>query len=81
MPLTEADYREPKFIKIDERYPMSYDEDDKYNEICPRHEAARYRGSEGREGGWKLPGYNPSHNSISIEKINIRSDDMQLRPY
>ena len=81
MPLTEADFREPKFSRQEERYPMSRNKDDRYNEICPRHDVARYRGNEGREGGWKQAGYNPNHNSTSVEKMSIRTESVQLKSY
>ena len=81
MPKSEAEFREPKFIRIETRYPMSLNKDDRYNEICPRHEAGRYRGSEGREGGWKFPGYNPNSNSLRTETINVRAEDLQFKPY
>lgn len=80
MPISEDEFREPKWVKLKERYPMSYVEDDKYNEFPPRHAAHRHPGDKGREGGWKTAGYNPNHNSISIEKITIRSDTIQLKP-
>ncbi len=81
MPISEDAFREPKWIKLRDRYPTSYVADDKYNEINPRHDAGRYPGEEGREGGWKQAGYNPNHNSIALERITIRSDTIQLKPY
>jgi len=81
MPISIEEYATPSFIRYKERYPLSYDKDDRYNEINPRHYASRYQGSEGREGGWKQAGYNPHHQTTSIERIRIRSDDLQLRPY
>ena len=81
MPIPISAYAEPKFERIRERYPMSYDKEDRYNEICPRHFASRYPGNEGREGGWKQPGYNPSHQTVTIERIRVRSDNITLRPY
>jgi hypothetical protein len=81
MPISEDEFREPKWIKLRERYPMSYDSTDRFNEVNPRHPANRYPGDEGREGGWKQAGYNPNHNSITIERIQVRSDSIQLKPY
>jgi len=81
MPVSVDEYRVPRWIKIPDRYPMSYNKNDRFNEVCPRHEATRYPGEEGREGGWKQAGYNPNSNSTSIEKINLYSDNIQLRPY
>jgi hypothetical protein len=80
MPLSLDDFRNPKWTKLEKRYPMSYDEKDKYNEVNPKHEAKRYPGDEGREGGWKQAGYNPNHNSTTVERIVVRSDNIQLKP-
>ena len=81
MPISIDEYATPKFTRIAERYPMSYDKEDRYNEINPRHCAARYSGDEGRDGGWKQPGYNPNHNSTTVEKIRIRSENITIKPY
>jgi len=81
MPISMEEFSNPKFIKYQERYPMSYSKLDKYNEICPRDYPPRYQGSEGREGGFKFAGYNPNHQSTRIEKFRIRSDDITLKPY
>jgi len=81
MPVPISAYAEPKFERMKERYPMSYNKEDRYNEVYPEHCAGRYQGSEGREGGWKQPGYNPNHQTPSIEKIRVRSDNIIVRPY
>lgn len=81
MPVDISEYATPQFIKIQERYPLSYYKEDRYNEINPRHEAGRYPGDQGREGGWKQAGYNPNHQSTRIEKIRIRTDNITLKPY
>lgn len=81
MPISIDEYKQPSFVKLQDRYPMSYDKTDRYNEICPRNFAGRYRGEEGREGGWKLPGYNPNHQSTRTERITIRSEDITIKPY
>lgn len=81
MPIPIEEYRTPSWIKIEERYPWSDDKEDRFNEICPRHYAGRYRGDIGREGGWKEAGYNPNHNSTTIETLgNIRRDNIILKP-
>ena len=81
MPIPISDFANPAWIKHQERYPMSYTKEDRFNEINPRHEAGRYPGEEGREGGWKQAGYNPNHQSTSLERIRVRSDNITLRPY
>ena len=81
MPISEEEFRNPSWIKFRERYPMSYDKQDKFNEINPRHNAQRYQGDVGRDGGWKYAGYNPNHQTTRTETFNIRTDDIQLKPY
>lgn len=81
MPISIEEYKKPMFVRHKNRYPMSYNEDDKYNEINPRHEVKRYQGPEGREGGWKQAGYNPNHQSTTLERITVRSDNYTLKPY
>lgn len=81
MPISINEYATPKFIRLQDRYPMSYNKEDRFNEICPRHAVGRYRGNEGREGGWKQPGYNPHHQSTRTETIRVRSDDITVKPY
>lgn len=81
MPIDISEYATPKFIRLRDRYPMSYNKEDRFNEINPMNFAGRYQGDEGREGGWKQAGYNPDHQSTRIEKIRVRSDDITLKPY
>ena len=81
MPVSIEEYKTPTFERTQERYPMSYDKTDRFNEINPRHMAERYPGDQGREGGWKQAGYSPEHQSTRIEHITIRSDDVTLKPY
>jgi hypothetical protein len=81
MPISLDEFSNPKWIRYQERYPMSYVKQDRFNEINPMHFAGRYPGSVGREGGWKEAGYNPHHQSTRIEHFNIRSDDITLLPY
>lgn len=81
MPISIEEYSQPKFIKLRDRYPMSYDKEDRFNEVFPLNFAGRYPGDEGREGGWKQAGYNPNHQSTTIEKIRVRTDNITLKPY
>lgn len=81
MPISMDEFSTPTFIRLQPRYPMSYNKEDRFNEICPRDFANRYQGDIGREGGWKCAGYNPNSQSTRIEKIKIRSDSITLRPY
>lgn len=79
MPLSESDFRIPYFIKIRERYPMSYDKRAKYNTTNPRLNVERHGGV--RDTGWKQAGYNPNHNSTRVERINLFTEGITLKPY
>ena len=79
MPLSENDFREPKLTKYQTRYPLTTDKKDRYNTINPRTDMARYAGD--RDTGWKQAGYNPNHQSTRIERINLLSDEISLKPY
>jgi hypothetical protein len=81
MPISIEEFANPKFVKYQERYPMSYNKEDRFNEIFPMHFAGRYPGNEGREGGFKFGGYNSNSQSTRVERIKIRSDNITLRPY
>ena len=81
MPISIEEFSTPKLTRMQDRWPMSYDSDDRFNEINPMDCAKRYMGDEGREGGWKQPGYNVNHNTTNIERIRVRSDNITLRPY
>lgn len=81
MPISIEEYATPKFFRQQERYPMSYNKEDRFNEINPRHNADRYPGDEGRDGGWKQAGYNPNHQSTRVERVRVRSDDITLKSY
>lgn len=75
MPISIEEFREPSFIKHRTRYPLSEDKKDRFYkfETNPRS----YRGE-----GITFPqaGYNPNHQSIRVEKINLTTDDYTLKP-
>jgi len=79
MPIAESEFREPRFIRYRERYPMSYDKKDRFNTVNPRMSMERHAGV--RDSGWKQAGYNPNHQSTRVERINMTSDDITLKPY
>ncbi len=78
MPIDISEFSTPALTKLQQRYPMSYNKEDRFNEINPTQCAGRYQGSVGREGGWKMAGYN---HSTRIETFKIRSDNITLKPY
>jgi hypothetical protein len=75
MPISIDEYREPKWIRFRERYGVggSTNKKDRFYKFESNPRA--YRG-----GVFKQPGYNPNHQSISIEKVNLESDDITLKP-
>lgn len=81
MPVSESDYREPQFIKYQERYPMTYDKNARYTDtvVNPRLPAGRSNSIDGT--GWKVPGYNKNHNSTTVERVNLTTDSPTFRPY
>jgi hypothetical protein len=78
MPIDISEFATPILTRLQPRFPMSYNKEDRYCEINPMHFAGRYQGSSGKEGGWKMAGYN---HTTRVERIKIRSDDITLRPY
>jgi len=72
MPISIEEVRHPKWVRIEEKYPLSYNSDDRFLkfETCPRN----YRG-----GDFKQPGYNPNHNQIEVERVNINNDNLQFK--
>lgn len=81
MPISESELREPKFIKYQDRYPLSYDKNARYTDtiVSPRVFVGRSNSVDGT--GWKQPGYNPSHNSTTIERVNLISENPSFKKY
>lgn len=82
MPVQIEEYIEPKFLRYKERYPMSYNEKDRYlNTVSQGTPVERYNGDTQTRNGWKVAGYNVNHNSTRVERVNIRGDVGSLKPY
>lgn len=81
MPISEDEIRNPRFIKYQDRYPLSYDKTERYTAtvVNPKVFVGRSNSIDGT--GWKLPGYNPHHNSINTERLNLSTDSPTLKPY
>ncbi len=83
MPIAIEDYATPKWLKMRERYPFDEDKNYRYRNLTinPRTPIERYNGD--RDTGWKAPGYNPNHNSITIERVNTGVDTSatSFKPY
>ena len=80
MPISENEYREPKLVKYQERYPMSYNKNDRYTDTVVNPKVLQARSNSIDGSGWKQPGYNPNHNSVTIEKINLTIESPILKP-
>lgn len=76
MPISIEEYATPKWIRLRTRYTIAGIEDQKARFINHSDYPRNYRG-----GDIKQPGYNPNHQSTRIEKINLRTDDLTLKPY
>ena len=81
MPISENEYRFPTLVKYKERYPMSYNKNDRYTAtvVNPKIDQGRSNSLDG--SGWKQPGYNPDHNSTSLERVNLTNDSPTFKPY
>lgn len=73
MPIELSEFSTPSFIRYKTRYPLTEDRKDRFMTF---DNIRSYRG----EQGYKLPGYNPNHNSTRTEKINLFVDDYTLKP-
>lgn len=88
MPISISEFATPRFIKKRESYPWVTQKNYNYQNLTinPRHHAARYQNDQtGRiaVAGWKLPGYNPNHDSIRTEVFNPGTDttERSFKPY
>lgn len=71
MPISMDEFRQPRWIKYDAEATLARDDDERWYkfETDPR----------GWRDGFKQPGYNPNHDTTSVENVNINSDELQLR--
>lgn len=81
MPVSENEYREPQFVKYQERYPISYNKNDRYLDTVVNPRVFEGRSHGGARTEWKAPGYNPNHNSTTLERVNLTTDSPSFRPY
>jgi len=75
MPISEDAYREPSWIKFREGYTISRDTNKRSRFIVFGNHPRSYRG-----GDFKQAGYNPNHQSVRVEKVNLYNDDITLKP-
>ena len=76
MPVPIEAYARPELVKMRTRYPMTEDKKDRFPDY-----ANDYKRSWKSESGWKQGGYNPNHQSTRVEKVNLTTDEITLRPY
>lgn len=87
MPVDISEYAQPRWVRMQTRYPWVDEKNYNYRNLTinPRHFLARYNSDQVnvRDDGWKAPGYNSNHNSITIERVrtNIDTTNQQYRPY
>lgn len=76
MPIPIEAFREPKFIKHQTTYPLSYNKRDRFYkfETNPRS----YRGADDTVN-FKQGGYNPNHQSTRVERVNLYVDEYTLK--
>ncbi len=87
MPVSLAEYANPRWVKMRTRYPWVEDKNYNYKNmtIRPGTFLARYQTDHVnvRDDGWKAPGYEANHDSVTIERVNTRVDTTLKgrRPY
>ncbi len=81
MPISEDAYRTPKFFKHSDRYPLSDNKKDKFTGTVVNPKVTQGRANSEDGSGWRQPGYNPSHNSTTPERINLTTENLTLKKY
>jgi hypothetical protein len=87
MPIDISEYANPRWVRMRTRYPWTTEQNYPYRNLTinPRTPVQRYNTDlvNVRDDGWKAPGYNVNHNSITIERVNTGVDttNRQFRPY
>lgn len=76
MPISLDEYANPAWIRHRVGYTIAAIHDKKARFMNYENYPRDYRG-----GDIKRPGYNPNHQSTRIERINLTSDSLTLRPY
>lgn len=81
MPISEDEFRIPKFSSFSERYPLSANKKDKFTSTMVNPKVLQSRSNSNDGSGWKQPGYNPSHNSTTTEHVNLTAESPTFRKY
>ena len=74
MPIDISEFETPKFIKLKNRYPTTENRKEPFMHYAdyPRN----YRGAN----GIPTPGYDPSHNTVKVERVRLDVDDITFLP-
>jgi hypothetical protein len=87
MPIDISEYATPRWVKMRTRYPWVEERNYSYRNLTinPRTSLGRYNSDQvnTRTDGWKAPGYNVNHNSVTIERVPTNTDttNRTFRPY
>jgi len=81
MPISEDAFRKPTFTKYKERYPLSYDKNQRYTDTIVNPMVNQIRANSSDGSGWRQPGYNPNHNSTRTETVTLTTESPQFKPY
>ena len=87
MPIDISEYATPTWQRMRTRYPWVTEKNYNYRNLTirPGTELRRYNTDQvnPRSDGWKAPGYNVNHNSITIERVvtEVDTSNRQFRPY
>ncbi len=74
MPISEEVYREPSWIRYRKGWTIARQTNQRSRFMVFSDYPRNYRG-----GDFKTPGYNPNHQSVRVEKVNLYTDDLTLK--
>lgn len=81
MPISEDEFRTPKFSRLKDRYPLSYDKKARFTDTIVNPKVYHGRSNSTDGTGWKQPGYNPNHNSVTVERVNLNAENPTFKKY
>lgn len=81
MPISESEFRQPRLVKYQERYPMTYDKNARMTDTLVSAHVYVGRSNSIDGSGWKSPGYNVNNNSTTVERVNLTTENPSYKPY
>jgi len=75
MPISMDEYSTPSWIRYKEGYTIARQTNKRSRFINFGDYPRNYRG-----GDFPQAGYNPNHQSVRVEKVNLYNDDITLKP-